>query len=399
MRGAGRTGATAALLAAVLLVLAAACAPARTVGPIPTASGAVAAGPEQPPPSPSPRSFTLVASGDVLLHNALWAQAHSDAVALGRDDYEFGPMFASVRPLVSAADLAICHLETPLGEPYGPFSGYPIFNGPPQVATTLADIGYDSCSTASNHSIDNGVTGVTRTLDVLDAAGLKHVGTARSPAEWASITLLRAREVIVGQLSYTFSFNGLRLPRDKPWLANPIDIDTILFDARRTKLAGAEVVVVSLHFGTEYSNSPNGYQTNVVRRLVDSPDIDLIIGHHAHVVQPLEKFGDKWVAYGLGNQVSSQSRLGTRDGIMPRFTFTEVSPGLFQVTKVEVVPIHMWNSGSVRRLYDVPAVLTDPSSPDYLRSACEATLRRIQSVVGQRGAYDDGLILVGADLL
>jgi poly-gamma-glutamate capsule biosynthesis protein CapA/YwtB (metallophosphatase superfamily) len=375
--------------------VAVACARPPTVSSLPTPSLAGPATPTQPAP---PRTFTVVASGDVLLHSSLWAQAHADAVAAGRTDYEFGPMFASVKPLVSSADLAICHMETPLGEPNGPFSGYPIFSGPPQVAATLAAIGYDSCSTASNHSLDKGATGVTRTLDVLDAAGIKHAGTARNPAEWATPTLMPAGGVTVGQLSYTFSFNGLRLPSDKPWLANPIDIDTILFDARRIRLAGAQVVIVSLHFGTEYSNSPNSYQDNVVRQLAASPDIDLILGHHAHVVQPLQRFGDKWVAYGMGNQVSGQSRLGTRDGIMPRFTFTEVHPGVFQVTKAEVIPIHMWNDGSVRRLYDIPAVLADPASPAYLRDACAGSLRRIRTVIGQRGAYADGLTLVGADL-
>jgi poly-gamma-glutamate synthesis protein (capsule biosynthesis protein) len=396
--GGGRTRTAAGLILFVgpVLLLVSACA---AVGPVATLSEVPpppAAAPRVLPPPAPPRSFTVVASGDVLLHGALWRQANQDAGGRG---YDFGPMFASVRPVVTAADLAICHLETPLGEPNGPFSGYPIFNGPPQVATTLAEIGYDSCSTASNHSLDKGTTGVVRTLDVLDAAGLRHAGTARSQTEWASQTLLRVRGVVVGQLSYTFSFNGLRLPRDKPWLANPLDIDTILLDARRARIAGAEVVIVSLHFGTEYQHSPNGHQINVARRLLRSPDIDLILGHHAHVVQPIEKIGDKWVAYGLGNQVSNQVQAqNTRDGIMPRFTFTEVSAGVFKVTKAEVIPTHMWLNGP-RRLLDIPAVLADPDTPASVRASCLASLRRTRSVVGQRGAYGDGLTLAGAERL
>jgi poly-gamma-glutamate synthesis protein (capsule biosynthesis protein) len=240
---------------------------------------------------------------------------------------------------------------------------------------------------------------VGRTLDVLDAAGIRHAGTARNQLEWASQTLLRVRGVVVGQLSYTFSFNGLRLPRDKPWLANPIEIATILHDARRARIAGAEVVIVSLHFGTEYQHSPNQYQLNVVRRLLRSPDIDLILGHHAHVVQPVEKIGDKWVAYGMGNQVANQVQAqNTRDGIMPRFTFTEVDPGVFRVTRAEVIPTHMWLNGP-RRLLDIPAVLANPDTPVGIRASCLASLRRTRSVLGQRGAYDDGLILLGTDRL
>jgi poly-gamma-glutamate synthesis protein (capsule biosynthesis protein) len=384
------------LLCAVLVPALAACttgnAPTLIPAEVPTLGPAA---PAAEPTTAAPRSFTVLGSGDVLLHTPLWHQARSDA---GGDGYDFGPMLGSLRSAVSSADLAICHMEIPLGEPDGPFSSYPIFNGPPQVATALADIGYDACTTASNHSIDKGATGVARTLDVLDAAGLKHAGTARDPAEWATPTLLRAGDVTVGSLAYTFSFNGLRLPRDKPWLANPIDIDTILFDARRARIAGAEVVIVSLHFGTEYSHSPNGYQLNVVRRLMASADIDLILGHHAHVVQPMERIGDKWVAYGMGNQVSNQTRAGTRDGIMPRFTFTEVSPGVFRVTRAEVIPTHMWTSGP-KRVFDVPATLADPQTPDYLRAAALGTLRRVRSVVAQRGAFDAGLILVGAEYL
>jgi poly-gamma-glutamate synthesis protein (capsule biosynthesis protein) len=379
-----------------LLLLVAACALPGSVPTVRAAPPPPSTAPQAPVPPPPPRSFTLIAAGDVLLHSTLWYQARSDARGTG---YDFGPMFASVRPVVADADLAICHLETPLGEPNGPFSGYPIFNGPPQVATTLAEIGYDSCSTASNHSLDKGATGVARTLDVLDAAGIKHAGTARSEVERVSPTLVRTGGVTVGQLSYTFSFNGLRLPRDQPWLANPIDIDTILFDARLARIAGAEVVVVSLHFGTEYQHAPNAYQVDVVKRLLKSPDIDLVLGHHAHVVQPLEKIGEKWVAYGMGNQVANQVQAqNTRDGIMPRFTFSEVKPGVFRVTRAEVIPTHMWLNGP-RRLLDIPRVLADPDTPRAVRDSCLASLRRTHAVVGQRGAFEDGLILLGADRL
>jgi poly-gamma-glutamate synthesis protein (capsule biosynthesis protein) len=383
--------------------LAAACSPAHNttlvpVQPTTLAPPAAPAPAPAPSPTPGPRSFTLVASGDVLLHAQLWDQAHKDAVAAGESGYDFGPMFASVKPIVSAADLAICHLETPLGDPNGPFSSYPIFNVPPQVTTTLADIGYDSCSTASNHSLDKGAAGIKRTLDALDAAGIKHTGSARNQTEWATPDLIRVGDVTVAQLSFAFGFNGLKLPSNEPWLANQIDINTILFDARRARLAGAQVVVLSLHFGTEYSSTPSSYQLSVVRQLINSPDIDLILGCHAHVVQPLEKIGDKWVVYGMGNEVSGQTRPGTRDGIMPRFTFTEVSPGKFQVTKAEVIPLHMWNSDT-HRVYAIPELLADPATPSNLRAAALDTLRRVEAVVGDRGAYNDGLILDGAQYL
>lgn len=384
---------------AALMIGASACGPARPAASVehvatPTPTVARTAELAAPPP---PRAFTVVGSGDVLLHDALWTQAQRDAATQGRSGYDFSPLFASIKPIVSAADLAICHLETPLGNPDGPFSNYPIFNVPPQVAPALADLGYDSCSTASNHSLDQGVTGVFRTLDALDAAGIKHAGTARSVTEWASPTLVRANGVVVAHLSYTWSFNGLSRPDDKPWLANLIDVDTILADARLARLAGAQVVIVSLHAGTEYQHSADSYQINLAHQLLASPDVDLILGAHVHVVQPLERIGDKWVAYGMGNEVAWQNQAyDTRDGIMPRFTFTEVSPGVFRVTKAEVIPIHMWLDGAPARLYDVSAVLADPTAAAAIRASCAASLQRTVAVLGERGAFTDGLIMLGA---
>jgi len=139
-------------------------------GPLPSA-GAPA------PVTPEPASFTVVASGDVLIHPALIEQARADS---GTAIPDFAPLLAGVAPAVSAADLALCHLEVPLAEPAGPYAGYPNFNAPPQVAAALVRVGYDSFSTASNHTLDQGRSGVRRTLDVLDAAGLAHTGSARS---------------------------------------------------------------------------------------------------------------------------------------------------------------------------------------------------------------------------
>jgi len=97
-----------------------------------------------------PRTFTLVATGDVLLHTALWDQASADAAASGNPaGHDFGPMLAGVRPMVSGADVAICHMETPVAPPGGPFSSYPSFSVPPEIAPALAATGYDACTTAS----------------------------------------------------------------------------------------------------------------------------------------------------------------------------------------------------------------------------------------------------------
>lgn len=327
------------------------------------------------------RSFTLAASGDVLIHSGVRAQAQADGGLRGID---FLPMFAGVVPLMRGADLAICHLETPLAPVGGPFRGYPRFSAPPQVARALRQIGYDSCSTGSNHSLDQGARGVWTTLNALDAVGLRHAGTARSPAEALRTTLLPVKGVKVAQLSYSFGFNGLPLTR--PYLANVIDQGRILAAAAAARRAGAQVVVVSLHWGTEYRHEPNSQQLWLAPRLLASPDVDLILGHHAHVVQPMQRIGAKWVVYGMGNLVAAKSHNradgATHEGIVPRFTFTEQPGGRFLVTKVEVTPVYVRTIGPLRV---VPA--SDGSAP-----ARRAHYRSARIVVA-RGAGKAGLLV------
>jgi poly-gamma-glutamate capsule biosynthesis protein CapA/YwtB (metallophosphatase superfamily) len=349
-----------------------------------------------PPSSPAPpRTLTVLGSGDVLLHSGLWRQAARDAAAAGRPGYDFGPLFAGVRQAVSDADLAICHLETPVGRPEGPFTGYPIFEVPPQVIPALRDTGYDACSTASNHSLDRGEAGIRRTLDALDAAGVAHSGTHRSAAEHTTPRVVTAKGVRVGLLSYTFSFNGLIRPPDKPWLANDLNADAILAEAGRARAAGAEIVILSLHWGNEYQQRASDGQVALARQLLGSPDIDLILGHHAHVVQPFERIGDKWVAYGMGNHVSWQSqREITRDGVMARMTFTEIDSGRWRVTTAGAVPTWMSLTDPARLLL-VPAVLADPATPSGLREVCGRSLGRTTAVVTSRGAGGQGIHVGG----
>ncbi len=149
------------------------------------------------------------------------------------------------------------------------------------------------------------MAGVQSTLDALDARNLPHTRSARSDQEARTPLILQANGVKVGHLSYTYGLNGLIRPGDKPWLVNLLDDGGILDDARAARAAGAEVVVVSMHWGVELMADPTPEQDALAQQLLGAPEIDLILGHHAHVVQPLERIGDKWVAYGMGNLIAS----------------------------------------------------------------------------------------------
>jgi hypothetical protein len=342
-----------------------------------------------------PRTVTILGSGDVLIHPPLWEQARADAAAEGKGGYDFSKIYAGIAPALKGVDLATCEMETPLAPPEGPFSGWPDFNAPPQVLTALKGLGYRSCTTASNHSIDQGYPGVVRTLGELDAAGLKHTGSARSAAEAARPLIITTRNgVRIAQLAYAFGFNGIPMPAGKPWLANLTDVPTILAAAHRAKNAGADIVVLSMHWGTEYDHLATQEQQDEARRLLASPDIDVILGDHAHVVQPAQKINGKWVVYCMGNQISRHADPidDSREGVMPKFTFTETRPHHFQITSAQAIPT--WMDITPRlRLIDLPVALADPTVPHERRTVYQHAYKQIVGYVDAYGARHAGLVV------
>lgn len=292
-----------------------------------------------PTPEPAREEITLLFTGDVLVHTPVTTSAERHAA--GSDQrFDFSPMFEAVRPAIAAADLALCHLETVLAVPGVERSGYPRIAAPGEVAAALAGAGFDGCSTASNHSLDFGEPGVLSTLASLVDAGLGASGTAWSP-ESADGSLYRVGPATVAHLSYSYGFNGFRLPADAPWLANLIDPDRIEAEAARWKEQGADLVVVSLHWGAEYRRSPTAAQVELSERLRASPDIDLLVGHHAHVVQPIASGDGVPLAFGLGNFLSNQTpgccTADSGDGVALLVRAVEADGG-WQIAELAALP-------------------------------------------------------------
>jgi poly-gamma-glutamate synthesis protein (capsule biosynthesis protein) len=347
----------------------------------------------QPAPS-ADRGFTLVASGDVLPHSSIIDRALFDG---GGKGYDFRPMLDGVKPIVSGADLALCHMETVYGA-NGDYTGYPTFKSPPEVARALAATGYDGCSTASNHSLDDGAAGILRTLDALDRAGVGHAGTARTAAEARSVTVLRAGPAKVAHLAYAYDTNGFPLPPGQPWVVDLIDQNKILRDSRAARQAGADVVVVSLHWGTEWQDAPDEQQLALAKTLTAAqtggrPDIDLIIGTHAHVPQAYEKVNGTWVVYGMGDQIAGEmtNYQGVQDprgneSTIARFTFAPpaASGERWRVTKAEFIPQQF--DIDAGRVVDLNRVLAEGADVRSVRD-------RIREVVLSRGAGKDGLVM------
>ena len=298
--------------------------PSTTVPPTTTTT-------TEPPPPPR-RTAVLAFSGDTLAHRGVVAQAAANAADAAdvEADYDFAPMFDLVRGTLSEADLAICHLETPLSSDNTRLSGYPTFNVPRELADALAGAGYDGCTTASNHSLDRRAEGVTSTLDVLDEAGLRHSGSARDQMEYDEPTIYDAGGIAVASLSYAYGFNGFSEPADSPWLVNEIDVEEITREVAAARSNGAEYVVLSLHWGTEYRHEPNAYQLDHAQQIAAIDGIDIVIGHHAHVVQPVDIVDGLPVVFGLGNFLSNQSAnccaRGAQDGLIMQVNIQELPP-------------------------------------------------------------------------
>ncbi|MEW2415839.1 CapA family protein [Streptomyces sp. NPDC046866] len=348
------------------------------------------------------RPFTLLATGDTIPYPSIIQQAADDAKGAGGQSHDFRKILAGVKPLVAAADLAICHHEIPYGRPGGPYTGYPAFKAPHQLADALKDAGYDSCSTGSNHTLDDGYDGLVRTLDHLDRVGLKHVGSARSADEAKAPAVLSAGGAKVAQLDYTYGTNGIPLPSGKPWSVNLIDQDRIIADARAARAAGAHVVVMSVHWGTEWQTAPDQQQRDLAQALTASrgpdglPDIDLIVGTHNHVPQPYEKINGTWVVFGMGDQIASfyeSEKLRGNMSSIPRFTFTPSSahPGRWEVTKAEYLTSFS-DRGAPFRVVCTSCAASDGGLGSAKRTEYAAVDQQVSEAVLSRGADKQGLV-------
>jgi poly-gamma-glutamate synthesis protein (capsule biosynthesis protein) len=281
--------------------------------------------------------LTIAASGDFLIHQPVWQRAR--AYGHGRR-YDFRPMFRKIRPLITTADLALCHVETPFS--YGPPRGYPSFRTPVALASAIRATGWDACSTASNHTLDNGQRGVNTTLRVLDRAGLRHAGSHRSRAGSKRITMLKAKGIKIAFLAYTALTNGQRIPHS--WSLEMTRAGRIVGDARRARKAGADAVVVNIHWGTEFHSAPNAEQRSLAAALTRSKAITAVVGQHVHVVQPIRWIHGKPVVFGEGNLISNQTAAccsaATQDGLIALLDLRAFASGV-RAVRVRYLPTYV----------------------------------------------------------
>lgn len=341
MRSTTRSVSLVAVAATAALTLSlAGCAPEPAVVPVasPTASPSPTTHPGIGPACPTDNCFTLTATGDMLFHAGLWKPAALNPAVDGQN-FDFLPLLEGQAPYLNASDIAMCHQETPYAPKGGPYTGYPLFNTPPELASTIKKIGYDACTTASNHTVDQGHAGVVRTLDVLDAQGLAHTGSYRTYEESQGILIMQTSAGKVAFVESTFSNNGNW--SEFAWQVDfPLDPEKAINKAARARQMGADVVIGVQHAGTEYSNTADIQQVNNAHILIDSGQFDMVYGHHPHAVQPIEFYNGKPIVYSLGNGISeSSSEYPTNNAFMiMRAQFSKDAAGKWSVSDLAWAP-------------------------------------------------------------
>lgn len=298
---------------------------------------------------------TLVFAGDAMQHQKQLEVAHTSS------GYDYTGCFTEISPWVSEADYAVVNLETPIGDRN--FTGYPCFNAPISYAQALKDAGFDMMLTANNHTLDRRDAGLCRTVAVLDSLGVDHIGTYVNAKE-RNRRIPFVKDINgfkIGFLNYTYGTNGINIQGDV--VVDLIDRDKIVRDIKATRAAGAEIVVVAIHWGVEYVLLPPA-EVKSLADFLSKQDVDMVIGGHPHVIQPMEvrdnpTTGRKvLLVYSMGNLISNMRTRDTRGGAMVKAVVTRDDKGVAQFKSAEYMPHFTVAGSSVKdnfRVYLLPS--------------------------------------------
>jgi len=273
---------------------------------------------QAPEPEPEPTTIRIQFAGDILLH-----RGPIDAANVGENRYDFRPFLRDIRPFVDG-DLAIANMETPIDVLGGnrDITTFPRFNAPFEILDALQYAGFNHLIATNNHTFDRGFDGLVATVRNFERVGMEFTGMYENEEAFNTPTVVDVNGIQVGIIAYTDSFNGLEqiIPADKlPFAARRFrsytlgDVPAMAQEMEALREAGAEVVIVSLHWGAEYVDNPTNMQRQIARALVDA-GADVIMGHHSHTVQPVEwherEDGSRgFIIYSLGNFLADQTRL------------------------------------------------------------------------------------------
>ncbi len=281
---------------------------------------------------------TLIAVGDNLIHNTLISAGEQEDGSL-----DYTSLYTNIKPDIEKADIAVIDQETILGGSSFEYSGYPTFNSPWEIGDAAIDAGFDIFNCATNHTMDKGWAGIEKEIEYFSTKkNVVQLGVNANEEDYNKITYYEKNGIVFSMLNYTYGTNGIPLPDDKPWCVNMLDKAKVEADIKEAR-ANSDVVIVFPHWGTENSHDISEYQKEYTKLFSDL-GVDIVIGCHPHVLQPVEwvtneSTGKKMIVYySVGNFISHQIELNQLCGGIAQLTI-EKKNGEIEISSAKLVPI------------------------------------------------------------
>ncbi len=298
--------------------------------------------------TPQADSFVTITSfGDTLCHSPLYNAAYDNET----NSYDFSYMFEYIEKYFENSTITIGNCESPMAGAERGYSGYPCFNSPEHLAIDLKELGVDIMTTANNHCLDKGFNGLSSTLNFLEEAGISHVGTSRNKVEQDNILFFDLNGIKTAFFAYTYGTNGIAIPKGKEFCVNLINEDLILRHITQAKNEGADLIVVSMHWGIEYKTTQNAEQDRLADFLIAN-GVDIILGSHPHVLQPMKvlevetsegELKEGFVIFSQGNFFSNQRDENTRNtAIFNIDVKKDGKTGNVSIESVTYIPLYMY---------------------------------------------------------
>lgn len=351
------------------------------------------------PDCPDTDCISMLVNGDLLFHPNLWKHfAGANTAATDGTAFDFTPLFETMKPYIQASDIAVCEFETPIAKRGGPYTGYPVFNVPPEVADAAASVGYTACTHATNHSWDQGADGIARLWDTLASKGIAQTGSYKTEEDSTKPLVIDSPTGggKLGLVTGTVSLNGMTADHD--WQVDRLreagdpqhqsDIDRAVAKAKAAREQGADVVAMAMHSVQEYIDYADSWQVSEAHELADTGAFDVIYGTGCHCAQPIENYNGTWIIYGLGNTVTVSapaSRIVNNQGVTARIQFAgrKGVAGAWRVSRIDWVPTANMRQGSYQWC---PISSDHPNGTCWSESQDAQVRQRIWNVIYSMGA-------------
>lgn len=351
------------------------------------------------PDCPDTDCISILVNGDLLFHPNLWKHfAGANTAATDGTAFDFTPLFETMKPYIQASDIAVCEFETPIAKRGGPYTGYPVFNVPPEVADAAASVGYTACTHATNHSWDQGADGIARLWDTLASKGIAQTGSYKNEEDSTKPLVIDSPTGggKLGLVTGTVSLNGMTADHD--WQVDRLreagdpqhqsDIDRAVAKAKAAREQGADVVAMAMHSVQEYIDYADSWQVSEAHELADTGAFDVIYGAGCHCAQPIENYNGTWIIYGLGNTVTVSapaSRIVNNQGVTARIQFAgrKGVAGAWRVSRIDWVPTANMRQGSYQWC---PISSDHPNGTCWSESQDAQVRQRIWNVIYSMGA-------------